>query len=58
MKQEILTQFPFHALSVAGLLIFFAFFAGVCIIAFHRSQKQKHLDSSLLPLQDEVLHHE
>lgn len=58
MKQDILTQFPFHALSVLGLLIFFIFFVGVCVLTGFKTQKKKHYESSFLPLNDEVTSNE
>jgi cbb3-type cytochrome oxidase subunit 3 len=58
MKQIALAQFPWPWLTAFALLIFFSFFIIVCIRVYQRSQKQNIIDASLIPLHDEVLHHE
>lgn len=58
MKQIALAYFPWPWLTATALLIFFTFFVVICIRVNHRSQKEKIDNASLIPLQDEVLHHE
>lgn len=58
MKQLILTQFPWPWLTAMALIIFFSFFVSMCFYINHRSQKKKIHEASLIPLNDEVLHHE
>ena len=56
MKSEIVKNFPMVGLTIAALLIFFAFFVMTWIRTFARHNRTKFAQLSELPLEEGVRH--
>jgi cbb3-type cytochrome oxidase subunit 3 len=53
VKQLALTQFPWPELAMVPLVLFFIFFVGVLVWINLRSNREKFLSMSRLPLEGE-----
>jgi hypothetical protein len=52
MMQTVLKQFPWMNLTSLALLIFFGFFIALLVITGLKSERERHIEAALVPLDD------